>query len=223
MSRLTWDDTGERFFENGVRRGVLFPMNDSGVYQAGVAWNGLVSVSNSPDGGEANPQYADDIKYLNLYSVEEVGGTIEAFTYPDEFAECDGSAAVATGVVIGQQIRKGFGLCYRTNVGNDVNPELGYKLHLVYGCKASPSEATYETINDSPEPITFSWDYTTTPVDPNADDTTSYKPTATIVIDSTKADHDKLTALENVLYGTDGQSGTTSRLPLPAEVISMMS
>lgn len=223
MSRLKWDENGERFFETGVRRGVLYPMNDAGAYQTGVAWNGLVSVSESPEGGEANPQYADDIKYLNLYSVEEVGGTIEAFTYPDEFAECDGSASVATGVTIGQQRRKGFGLCYRTVVGNDVNSELGYKLHLVYGCMASPSEKSYETINDSPEPITFSWDYTTTPVDPNEDESTNYKPTATIVIDSTKADQDKLTALENILYGTDGQSATTSRLPLPAEVISMMS
>lgn len=200
MSRLTWDNTGERFYETGVKNGVLYPIQSDGKYSKGVAWNGLTAVTESPSGAEATPLYADDIKYLNLISNEEFGATIEAYTYPDEFAECDGSAALTKGVMLGQQKRKTFGLCYRTSVGNDVDgSDYGYKLHLIYGCLAAPSEKAYATINDSPEAITFSWEISTTPV--NVD---GFKPTSQIIIDSTKLDETgktKLTSLEDILYG----------------------
>lgn len=198
MSRLVWDKTGERFYETGVKQGVLYPQATGGTYPKGVAWNGLTGVTESPEGAEATPLYADDIKYLNLMSVEEFKATIEAYTYPDEFAECDGSASIATGVLIGQQKRKSFGLSYKTTLGNDVDGnDLGYKLHVIYGALAAPSEKAYATINDSPEAITFSWEISTTPV--SAGD--NYQPTASLTIDSTKADPDKLKALEDILYG----------------------
>lgn len=216
MARITWDNTGERFYETGVKMGVLYPIQSSGDYTKGVAWNGLTTVTESPSGAEATALYADDIKYLNLMSNEEFGATIEAYTYPDEFAECDGSAALATGVMIGQQKRKTFGLCYRTSLGNDVDgSDHGYKLHLVYGCLAAPSEKAYATINDSPEAITFSWEVSTTPVN-----VTGYKPTSQITIDSTKVDQAKLTALEDVLYGKDEAE---PKLPMPDEVAQMFS
>lgn len=215
MAKLVWDQTGERYYETGVKQGVLYPMQEGGTYTKGVAWNGLTAVTESPSGAEATALYADDIKYLNLLSTEEFGCTIEAYTYPDEFAECDGSASLAVGVNIGQQKRKTFGLCYRTVLGNDVdNNDYAYKLHLVYGCLASPSEKAYSTINDSPDAITFSWEVTTTPVA-----VTGFKPTACITIDSTKANAEKLTALEAILYG-DGE--TEARLPLPNEIATLM-
>lgn len=217
--KLEWDKSGEHLFETGVDRGVLYPQAADGTYPKGVAWNGLTSVSESPSGADANALWADNIKYLNLYSAEEFGATIEAYTYPDEFAELDGSAEVAPGAMIGQQNRKAFGLCYRTVLGNDIQGnDYGYKIHIIYGAQASPSEKSYETINDSPDAITFSWELNTTPVP-----VTGHKPTASIVIDSTKCDAAKLTALEEILYGTAGQSGTDARLPLPAEVISTLS
>lgn len=215
MAKLVWDKTGERLYETGVKQGVLYVQDENGAYPKGVAWNGLTNVTESPSGAEATPLYADDIKYLNLMSTEEFGGTIEAYTYPDEFAECDGSAALTTGVYIGQQARKSFGFCYRTTLGNDVdNNGHGYKLHLVYGALASPSEKAYATINDSPEAITFSWEFSTTPVN-----VTGFKPTASIVIDSTKVDPTKLAELEKILYG-DGDA--EARLPLPDEVATTM-
>ena len=215
MSKLVWDQTGERYYETGVKQGVLYPMQEGGTYSKGVAWNGLTAVTESPSGAESNPLYADDIKYLNLLSTEEFGCTIEAYTYPDEFAECDGSASIATGVTIGQQKRKTFGLCYRTVLGNDVdNNDHGYKLHLVYGCLAAPSEKAYSTVNDSPEAVTFSWEVTTTPVAVKG-----FKPTACITIDSTKATAEKLSALEDILYGAEA---TEARLPLPDEVATLM-
>ena len=217
MSKLVWDKTGERLYETGVKQGVLYPMDTKGTYPKGVAWNGLTNVTESPSGAEATALYADDIKYLNLMSNEEFGGTIEAYTYPDEFAECDGSAEIAAGVYVGQQARKTFGLCYRTTVGNDVdNNAHGYKLHLVYGALASPSEKAYATINDSPEAITFSWEFSTTPVN-----VTGFKPTASITIDSTKVNAEKLAALEKVLYGDDTDEAV-ARLPLPDEVAQIM-
>lgn len=217
--KLEWDKSGEHLFETGVDRGVLYPQAADGTYPKGVAWNGLTSVSESPSGADANALWADNIKYLNLYSAEEFGATIEAYTYPDEFAELDGSAEIAPGAMIGQQNRKAFGLCYRTVLGNDIQGnDYGYKIHIIYGAQASPSEKSYETINDSPDAITFSWELNTTPVP-----VTGHKPTASIVIDSTKCDAAKLTALEEILYGTAGQSGTDARLPLPAEVISTLS
>ena len=216
MAKLTWDNTGERIFETGVKQGVLYPIQSDGKYTKGVAWNGLTAVTESPSGAEATPLYADDIKYLNLLSNEEFGATIEAYTYPDEFAECDGSAELVTGVMIGQQKRKVFGLCYRTTIGNDVDGnDHGYKLHLIYGCLAAPSEKAYSTINDSPEAITFSWEVTTTPVNVEG-----FKPTSQITIDSTKADPTKLAALEAVLYGG---AETEAKLPLPDEVATLMS
>lgn len=196
MSKLVWDKTGERLYETGVKNGVLYIPTD-GVYSKGVAWNGLTAVTESPSGAEATALYADDIKYLSLMSTEEFGATVEAYTYPDEFAQCDGSASLATGVMIGQQPRKTFGLCYRTTIGNDTEGnDFGYKLHIIYGALASPSEKAYATINDSPEAITFSWEITTTPVN-----VTGAKPTASLTIDSTKVDAEKLAALEKVLYG----------------------
>ena len=214
MSKLVWDQTGERLYETGVKQGVLYVM-EAGAYPKGVAWNGLTAVTESPSGAEATPLYADDIKYLNLMSAEEFGATIEAYTYPDEFMVCDGSAALVEGVYIGQQPRKTFGMCYRTVIGNDVdNDGYGYKLHLIYGALAAPSEKAYATINDSPEAITFSWEVTTTPVN-----VTGHKPTASIVIDSTKVDSVKLKALEDALYGTAEEE---AYLPLPDEVAEIM-
>ena len=216
MPKLTWDNTGERIFETGVKQGVLYPIQSDGKYSKGVAWNGLTAVTESPSGAEATALYADDIKYLNLLSNEEFGATIEAYTYPDEFAECDGSAELATGVMIGQQKRKTFGLCYRTTIGNDVEGnDYGYKLHLVYGCLAAPSEKGYSTINDNPDAITFSWEVSTTPVNVEG-----FKPTSQITIDSTKADPTKLAALEAILYGS---AETEAKLPLPDEVATTMS
>lgn len=215
MSKLVWDQTGERLYETGVKQGVLYPQAAGGTYPKGVPWNGLTNVTESPSGAEATPLYADDIKYLNLISTEELGGTIEAYTYPDEFAECDGSASLTEGVYIGQQPRKTFGFCYRTTLGNDVsNNNYGYKLHLVYGALASPSEKAYSTINDSPEAITFSWEFSTTPVN-----VTGFKPTASITIDSTKVNTEKLAALEVILYG---DADNEARLPLPDEVAQIM-
>lgn len=217
MSKLVWDETGKRFYETGVKQGVLYPQAAGGTYPKGVAWNGLTSVSESPEGAEPEPLYADDIKYLNLMSVEEFKATIEAYTYPDEFAECDGSASIAEGVTVGQQKRKPFGLCYRTTLGNDVDGNShGYKLHLVYGALAAPSEKNFETINDSPEAATFSWELSTTPVAISKD---GFQPTASITIDSTKADPTKLKALEDILYGA---TETEPRLPLPDEVATLM-
>ena len=214
MPKLTWDASGDRLYETGVKQGVLYVMN-SNVYGNGVAWNGLTAITESPSGAESTPLYADDIKYLDLRSTEEFGATIEAYTYPDEFAACDGSASLADGVSIGQQARKMFGLCYRTTVGNDTDgTDHGYKLHLIYGATASPSEKAYETINDSPEAITFSWEITTTPVS-----VTGFKPTASITIDSTKADPTCLAALEEKLYGG---TSTEPTLPLPDEVKTIM-
>lgn len=215
MSKLVWDQTGERLYETGVKNGVLYIPTD-GVYSKGVAWNGLTAVTESPSGAESTALYADDIKYLNLISTEEFGATIEAYTYPDEFAQCDGSASLATGVMIGQQARKTFGLCYRTTVGNDTEGnDFGYKLHIIYGALASPSEKAYATINDSPEAITFSWEITTTPVN-----VTGAKPTASLTIDSTKVDAKKLTALEDILYGSESEE---ARLPLPDEIKTLFS
>lgn len=225
MSKIKWDDTGKRLYETGVKNGVLYPKNSTtGDYDKGVAWNGLTAVTESPSGAEATPLYADNMKYLNLMSAEEFGATIEAYTYPDEFALCDGTAELATGVNIGQQSRTIFGLSYKTLIGNDVNgTDLGYKLHLVYGAMAAPSEKAYATVNDSPEAITFSWAVTTTPVAVEG-----FKPTASIVIDSTKADAAKLAALETILYGKDATTDPASpavepRLPLPDEVKTLMS
>lgn len=219
MSKLVWDKTGERLYETGVKQGVLYPMDAKGTYPKGVAWNGLTNVTESPSGAEATALYADDIKYLNLMSNEEFGGTIEAYTYPDEFAECDGSASIATGVYIGQQSRKTFGFCYCTTIGNDVESNAhGYKLHLVYGALASPSEKAYSTINDSPEAVTFSWEFSTTPVN-----VTGFKPTACLTIDSTKVSAEKLAALEKILYGDDADESAVARLPLPDEVAQVIS
>ena len=214
MSKLVWDATGERIYETGVKNGVLYVVNE-GKYGNGVAWNGLTAVTESPSGAESTPLYADDIKYLNLMSAEEFGATIEAYTYPDEFAECDGSVNLADGVTIGQQARKTFGMCYKTTVGNDTDGQnYGYKLHLIYGAVASPSEKPYATINDSPEAITFSWEVNCTPVN-----VTGFKPTASITIDSTKADKTCLKALEDKLFGTDDAEPT---LPMPDEVKTIM-
>lgn len=208
---LAWDESGKRFYETGVKKGVLYLRDDSGNYPTGVAWNGLTAVTESPSGAEATPLYADDIKYLNLYSVEEFGATIEAYTYPDEFAACDGSAELVKGVKIGQQDRNTFGLSYVTTKGNDVDGNShGYLIHLIYGCMASPSEKSYATINDSPEAITFSWEITTTPVSVDG-----FKPTASIVIDSTTVDQAKLKDFEKILYGSDTAA---AKLPLPSEV-----
>lgn len=215
---LSWDATGDKLYETGVDRGVLYPMGQNG-YGDGVAWNGLTTVTETPSGAEATKLYADNIKYLEIRSAEEFGGTIEAYTYPDEWAECDGSAALTTGVYAGQQPRKVFGLCYRTVLGNDVDLDKhGYKLHIVYGCTASPSERSYATINDSPEAITFSWEFSSVPVN-----VAGHKPVSCITIDSTKVDSTKLAALEAILYGTGGQSAVAARLPLPAEIVSTLS
>lgn len=211
MSKLVWDKTDERIFETGVHKGVLYPFNKTTKsYDKGVVWNGLTGVTESPSGAEATPLYADNIKYLNLLSAEEFGATVEAYTYPDEFAECNGEANIAAGVVAGQQKRKMFGMSYQTKLGDADDPDKGYKIHLIYGAKAAPSEKAYASVNDSPEAITFSWELTTTPVDvPNL------KPTASLTIDSTKVDATKLAALEAILYGSEDKE---ARLPLPEEI-----
>lgn len=220
--KLVWDQTGKRIYETGVNQGVLYPQATGGTYPLGVAWNGLISVTESPSGAEASPSYADNIKYLNLMSAEEFGATVEAYTYPDEFAVCDGSAEIAVGVMIGQQNRKAFGLSYKTLVGNDTEgTDHGYKLHLIYGALAAPSEKGYTSVNDSPEAITFSWELTTTPVS-----VAGFKPSAAITIDSSKVDAAKLAALELILYGQDATTEPSSeavpaRLPLPDEIATI--
>lgn len=222
MPKLKWDQPGERLYETGVKNCVLYPIQTGNVYSFGVAWNGITAITESPSGAEPNDLYADNMKYLSLRSAEDFGATIEAYTYPDEWMQCDGSAELTTGVVVGQQSRKMFGLCYRTELGNDSDGvDHGYKLHLIYGATASPSERSYQTINDSPEAITFSWEVTTAPIEVAK----GFKPTSCIIIDSTKVDSDKLDALKDILYGTDasgGTEGTTARLPLPAEVLSTL-
>lgn len=215
MAKLVWDQTGERFYETGVKNGVLYPQSTGGTYPKGVAWNGLTAVTQSPSGAEASPLYADDIKYLNLYSTEEFAATVEAYTYPDEFAECDGSAELATGVSIGQQSRKSFGMVYKTVLGNDVdNNKHGYKIHIIYGAMAAPSEKAYATINDSPEAITFSWELSTTPVSVDG-----FNPTSYLEIDSTKVESTKLAALEAKLFGDENNEAT---LPLPDEIKALV-
>lgn len=217
MVALTWDDAGKRQYEVGTDRGVLYPMTSTFTYGKGVAWNGLTAVTESPDGAEANDMYADNMKYASLRSAETFGATIEAYTFPDEFIPCDGGAEVSDGVVFGQQSRSKFGFSYRTKIGNDVNQDAGYKLHLVYGATASPSEKSYESINDSPEGMTFSWEIATDPV--AVEGHPELKPVASITIDSTKVDKAKLKALEEKLYGNES---TEPALPLPGEVYTMM-
>ena len=213
MSKIIWDATSERLYETGVKNVVLYPMGASGAYENGVAWNGVTAITESPSGAEANPLYADDTKYLELRSAEEFGATIEAYTYPDEFAACDGSANLIEGVKIGQQARKAFGLCYRTTLGNDTEgDEHGYKIHIIYGAKAAPSEKAYATINDSPEAITFSWEVTTTPVA-----VTGYKPTSYMELDSTKLTPAQLAAVEALLYGSESEDAS---LPLPDAILA---
>lgn len=215
MFKLAWNQIGTKTYETGVDRGVLYVRGEDGTYPEGVAWQGVTNISESPSGAEPTPLYADNIKYLNLMSVEELGATIEAYTYPDEFAECDGSAELSKGISIGQQDRKTFGLCYRTVLGNDtVGNDYGYKIHIIYGALASPSEKGYETINDSPDAITFSWELTTTPVE-----VSGFKPTASVTIDSTKCDAAKIAELEEILYG---KGETEARLPLPDEIITII-
>lgn len=215
MAKIVWDESGKRTYETGVRNGVLYLQDAQGAYTKGVAWNGLTAVTESPSGAEPTALYADDIKYLELFSAEEFGATIEAYTYPAEFEKCDGSASLGTGVTIGQQDRATFGLCYRTVLGNDVKgSEFGYKLHLIYGAKAKPSEKGYQTINDSPEAITFSWEVSTTPVN-----VSGFKPTACVTIDSTKIAPDKLTQIEALLYGDVSQE---AKLPLPDEIAEIV-
>lgn len=213
MTALAWDKVGERVVETGIDHGVLYLANETGIYDTGVAWNGLTSVTESPSGAEATPQYADNIKYVVLRSAETFGGTIEAFTYPDEWAQCDGSATPSEGVSVGQQNRDTFGLSYRTKIGNDLTPDAGYKLHLVYGATAAPSEKQYQTVNDSPEAMALSWEFDTVPVP-----VTGLKPTALITIDSTKVNAAALTTLENMLYGT---VGTDPSLPDPDAVLAI--
>lgn len=216
MSKLVWDQVGQKTYETGVKNGVLYPMDSTGTYPKGVAWNGLTKVSEKPTGAEATDLYADDAKYLSLISAEKFEASIEAYTYPDEFAECDGSAEIADGVYVGQQSRKAFGLAYKTTFGNDTQLNAyGYKLHIIYGATAAPSEKGYSTINDSPEAITFSWEIKTTPVN-----VAGLQPTASITIDSTKADKDKLAALEAILFGSENSE---ARLPLPDEIKTLMS
>ena len=215
MSKLVWDQTGEREYETGVKNGVLYVQGEGGTYPKGVAWNGLISVTESPSGAEATALYADDIKYLSLMSNEEFGATIEAYMSPEEFDQCDGTASIATGVSIGQQKRKTFGMAYKTTIGNDVDGnDYGYKIHLIYGALAAPSEKAYSTINDSPEAMTLSWELSTTPVNVKG-----FKPTASVVIDSTKVDKKKLTALEEILFGSESKE---ARLPLPDEIVSIV-
>lgn len=221
MSKLVWDQTGEKTYETGVEQGVLYLQSTNGTYPLGVAWNGLTNVTESPSGAEATPIYADNKKYLNLMSAEEFGATVEAYTYPDEFAQCDGSVEIAPGVFAGQQNRKIFGMSYKTLFGNDTDgTDYGYKIHLIYGALAAPSEKGYATINDSPEAITFSWELSTTPVDiTTLVDGKKLKPTASLIFDSTKTTADKLKALEEILYGTESAEPS---LPLPDEIIALM-
>ena len=217
MAIITWDEIGKRFYETGVDHGVLYPISESGKYTPGVAWNGLTALTETPEGAEIEDLYADNIKYLSLLSAETFGGTIEAYTYPDEFMECDGSKELAAGVVAYQQTRKTFGLCYRTVLGNDVDGnDKGYKLHLIYGCKASVTERAYSTINDSPEAVTFSWEFKSTPVTVSK---AGFKPTSCIIIDSTKVAKEKMTLLEKKLYG---DTSVEPELPLPDEVLSII-
>lgn len=215
MAKLVFDAVGSRFFETGVKNGVLFVQGVNGEYENGVVWNGLTAVTESPSGAEATPLYADDMKYVVLYSTEEFGATIEAYTYPEEFEQCDGSAQLGEGVTIGQQQRKSFGLVYKTVIGNDVQgQDLGYKIHIIYGAKAAPSEKAFATINDSPEAVTFSWEVSTVPVPVEG-----HKPTSTLVIDSTKVDAEKLAAIEAKLFGSESEEST---LPLPNEIAEML-
>jgi hypothetical protein len=221
MTKLLWDKTGDRTYETGVDHGVLYEIDEAGEYSTGVAWNGLTTVTESPSGAEATPTYADNIKYLNLISVETFGATIEAYTYPVEFEKYDGNATPTPGVSVGQQTRKPFGFCYRTRKGNDVEAtDFGYKLHLVYGALAAPSEKAYASINDSPEAITFSWELSTNPVQVGTIGGVDYAPTASITVDSSKVDPAKLAILETQLYGDPSNAPS---MPLPADVIAMMS
>ena len=215
MPKLVWDQTGEKLYETGVKNCALYVMDENNKYGKGVAWNGISSISESPSGAEPTAIYADDVKYLNLYSAEEYAATVEAYTYPDEFAQCDGSAEIATGISIGQQSRKTFGLAYVTTLGNDTeNNDYGKKIHVIYGAKAAPSEKGYATINDSPEAITFSWSLSTTPVN-----VTGFKPTASVVIDSTKVSAENLKKLEDALFGSETAD---AKLLLPDEIIALV-
>ena len=215
MARLIWDEVGQRFFETGVKNGVLYVQENDGSYGQGVVWNGLTAVTESPSGAEETPLYADDVKYLTLRSAEQFGATIEAYTYPEEFEACDGSAQIANGVTIGQQARQAFGLCYRTAIGNDIQgQEYSYKLHLLYGCTVAPSEKSYSTINDNPEAITFSWELSTVPVPVDG-----FKPTASLVIDASKVDEGKMQLLEDALFG---DAENEAKLLLPNEIMEML-
>ena len=215
MARLIWDEVGQRFFETGVKNGVLYVQDNDGSYKNGVVWNGLTAVTESPSGAEETPLYADDVKYLTLRSAEQFGATIEAYTYPEEFEQCDGSAQIANGVTIGQQARRAFGLCYRTAVGNDIQgQEFSYKLHLLYGCTVAPSEKSYSTINDNPEAITFSWELSTVPVPVDG-----FSPTASLVIDASKVDEGKMQQLEDALFGDESNE---AKLLLPNEIMEML-
>ena len=215
MARLIWDEVGQRFFETGVKNGVLYVQDNDGAYKNGVVWNGLTAVTESPSGAEETPLYADDVKYLTLRSAEEFGATVEAYTYPEEFEQCDGSASIANGVTIGQQARRAFGLCYRTSVGNDIQGQnFSYKLHLIYGCTVAPSEKSYSTINDNPEAITFSWELSTVPVPVDG-----FSPTASLVIDASKVDEGKMQQLEDALFGNESNE---AKLLLPNEIMEML-
>ena len=215
MAKLVFNNVGERLFETGVKNGVLYVMGDDGTYENGVVWNGLTAVTESPSGAETTPLYADDVKYVVIYAAEEFGATVEAYTYPEEFEQCDGSASIFDGITIGQQTRKSFGMCYKTSVGNDVQgQDFGYKIHIIYGAKAAPSEKSYSTINDSPEAVTFSWELSTVPVPVEG-----FNPTATMVIDSTRVPAEKMTLIENKLYGTESEEAT---LPLPNELLELL-
>ena len=215
MAKLIFNNVGERLFETGVKNGVLYVMGDDGAYENGVVWNGLTAVTESPSGAETTPLYADDVKYVVIYAAEEFGATVEAYTYPEEFEQCDGSAAISEGITIGQQTRKSFGMCYKTSVGNDVQgQDYGYKIHIIYGAKAAPSEKSYSTINDSPEAVTFSWELSTVPVPVEG-----HNPTATMVIDSTRVPAEKLALIEAKLYGSEEAEAT---LPLPNEILELI-
>lgn len=215
MAKLVFNNVGERLFETGVKNGVLYVMGDDGTYENGVVWNGLTAVTESPSGAETTPLYADDVKYVVIYAAEEFGATVEAYTYPEEFEQCDGSATIFDGITIGQQTRKSFGMCYKTSVGNDVQgQDFGYKIHIIYGAKAAPSEKAYSTINDSPEAVTFSWELSTVPVPVEG-----FNPTATMVIDSTRVPAEKMALIEDKLYGTESDEPT---LPLPDELLALL-
>ena len=215
MAKLVFNNVGERLFETGVKNGVLYVMGDDGAYENGVVWNGLTAVTESPSGAETTPLYADDVKYVVIYAAEEFGATVEAYTYPEEFEQCDGSAAISEGITIGQQTRKSFGMCYKTSVGNDVQgQDYGYKIHIIYGAKAAPSEKSYSTINDSPEAVTFSWELSTVPVPVEG-----HNPTATMVIDSTRVPAEKMAKIEAKLYGSEDSEAT---LPLPNEILDLI-